>query len=280
MNTNANVDPHPPRQAGNRRVVRARPHGKEPQGNGGERQTGMAHGRPPTLRLPLEEHPHPNPTRPGRASTSTGSSSTRVRAPIVLMIFDDYCVRLLGLGAICDKLNSNPDLYPPPTPTSKDENGLPHTWSRSASTRCCETPSTRATTCGDATTSAPADPQIRPREEWVWSPTPTHEPIVSRGAIRHGRGARTAQHHAPEGRACHAKRTGDPNPRPGASTRSAGACAAECADAEWRAPTKRAPTGIAASTSTVAEPQPQQPPATPRSTGSRRTRSSARSSTF
>jgi len=35
-------------------------------------------------------------------------------------------------------------------------------------------------------------PLIRPREQWIWSATPTHEAIISR-TVRHGRRPRAAQ---------------------------------------------------------------------------------------
>jgi site-specific DNA recombinase len=37
----------------------------------------------------------------------------------------------LGLGAICERLNSDLDRYPPPRRNKKDDNDLPQTWSKS-----------------------------------------------------------------------------------------------------------------------------------------------------
>jgi site-specific DNA recombinase len=54
-----------------------------------------------------------------------------VRAPIVAMIFEDYCLRGMGLGEICDKLNRDLERYPPPKRNRKDEMPLRQTWSRS-----------------------------------------------------------------------------------------------------------------------------------------------------
>lgn len=47
------------------------------------------------------------------------------------MIFEDYCLRDLGLGEIIDKLNRDLDRYPPPAANAKDEMALRKTWSRS-----------------------------------------------------------------------------------------------------------------------------------------------------
>src|SRR5204863_519094 len=54
-----------------------------------------------------------------------------IRAPIVRMIFEDYCLHGLGLGALCNKLNRHLERHPPPARNKKDENDLPQTWSRS-----------------------------------------------------------------------------------------------------------------------------------------------------
>jgi site-specific DNA recombinase len=136
-------------------------------------------GRPPYGYL-LKEHPHPNPSKAREGKHKHRIIIDPIRGPIVLMIFEDYCVRLIGLGEICDKLNRNPDLYPPPIPNRKDENGLPHTWSRSVINAMLRNPKYTGFNVWGRNDKRPGHPQIRPREEWVWSATPTHEPIVSK----------------------------------------------------------------------------------------------------
>ncbi|MGH2904715.1 MAG: recombinase family protein, partial [Solirubrobacteraceae bacterium] len=128
----------------------------------------------------LEEHPHPNPSKAREGKHKHRLILDPVRGPIVVMIFEDYCVRLLGLGEICDKLNRNPELYPPPIPNRKDENDLPHTWSRSVLNALLRNPKYTGFNVWGRNDKRPGHPQIRPREEWVWSPTPTHAPIISR----------------------------------------------------------------------------------------------------
>ena len=78
----------------------------------------------------LEEHPHPNPHK-AREGKKHRLVPDPLQAPIVLMVFEDYCLHGLGLGEICDKLNRDLDRYPPPQRNPKDEMALRQTWSRS-----------------------------------------------------------------------------------------------------------------------------------------------------
>jgi DNA invertase Pin-like site-specific DNA recombinase len=128
----------------------------------------------------LEEHPHPNPNKAREGKRKHRLILDPLRAPIVLMIFEDYCVRVLGLGEICDRLNRDPERFPPPVPNRKDENGLRHTWSRSVIAAMLRNPKYTGYNVWGRNDKRPGHPQIRPREEWVWSPIPTHEPIVAR----------------------------------------------------------------------------------------------------
>lgn len=112
-------------------------------------------GRPP-YGYTLEAHPHPNPNKAREGKRKHRLILDPVRAPIILMIFEDYCLHSLGLGELCDKLNSDLDRYPPPQPNHKDENGLPPTWSRSVVRSILRNPKDTDTTSGVATTSAAA----------------------------------------------------------------------------------------------------------------------------
>jgi site-specific DNA recombinase len=128
----------------------------------------------------LEEHPHPNPNKAREGKRKHRLILDPLRSPIVLMIFEDYCVRVLGLGEICDRLNRDPERFPPPVPNRKDENGLRHTWSRSVIAAMLRNPKYTGYNVWGRNDKRPGHPQIRPREEWVWSPIPTHEQIVAR----------------------------------------------------------------------------------------------------
>jgi site-specific DNA recombinase len=136
-------------------------------------------GRPPYGYM-LEEHPHPNPSKAREGKHKHRLIIDPVRGAVVLMIFEDYCVRLIGLGEICDKLNRNPERFPPPIPNRKDENDLPHTWSKSVINAILRNPKYTGYNVWGRNDKRKGHPQIRPRGQWVWSASPTHEPIVSR----------------------------------------------------------------------------------------------------
>jgi DNA invertase Pin-like site-specific DNA recombinase len=128
----------------------------------------------------LEPHPHPNPQKAKDGRKKHRLVLDPVKAGIVRMIFEDYCISGLGLGAICDKLNADLDRYPPPTRNKKDENDLPQTWSRSQLQAMLRNPKYTGFNVWGRHDKRAGRPFIRPREQWIWSPTPSHEAIVSR----------------------------------------------------------------------------------------------------
>jgi site-specific DNA recombinase len=103
-----------------------------------------------------------------------------VRAPVVLMIFEDYCLRRLGLGEIINKLNSDLVRYPPPAANPTDEMVLGKTWNRSQLWAMLRNPKYTGYNVWGRHDKRPGRPRIRPREQWVWSATPTHPAIVPR----------------------------------------------------------------------------------------------------
>jgi site-specific DNA recombinase len=96
------------------------------------------------------------------------------------MIFEDYCLRFLGLGEICEKLNRDLDRFPPPIPNRKDDHGLAPTWSRSVLHAMLRNPKYTGFNVWGRHDKRKGRPLIRPHDQWIWSPNPTHEAIVSR----------------------------------------------------------------------------------------------------
>ena len=128
----------------------------------------------------LEPHPHPNPQKAREGRKKHRLIVDPVASPIVLMIFVDYVEKGMGLGAICEKLNSDLDRYPPPKRNRKDVNDLRQTWSKSQLHSLLRNPKYTGYNVWGRHDKRRGRPQLRPREEWVWSATPTHEAIVSR----------------------------------------------------------------------------------------------------
>jgi site-specific DNA recombinase len=128
----------------------------------------------------LEPHPHPNPHKAKEGKRKHRLVPDPVRAPIVLLIFTWYVLRGLGMGEICDKLNRDLDRYPPPQRNRKDDNGLPQTWSKSQIQSMLRNPKYTGFNVWNRHDKRRGRPLIRPKDQWVWSPVPVHEQIVSR----------------------------------------------------------------------------------------------------
>jgi len=137
-------------------------------------------GGPAPYGYTLEPHPHPNPHKAREGMKKHRLIVEPVRAAVVLMIFEDYCVRHLGMGAICDKLNRDLEHYPPPARNPKDENGLPPTWSKSQIQGMLRNPKYTGYNVWNRHDKRKGRPLIRPQAEWIWSPTPSHEAIVTK----------------------------------------------------------------------------------------------------
>ncbi|MGP3933615.1 recombinase family protein [Nonomuraea sp. KM88] len=119
---------------------------------------------------------------PVAAKRAEGRSKTRlvphpVEGPTVTHIFMLRAVHRLGYDAIADKLNIEPEKYPPPTPV--DPRRALGRWSGSSVREILANPkytgymvwNRRATKKGG---------KNNPSGEWIWSPRPTHEPLVTK----------------------------------------------------------------------------------------------------
>ncbi len=136
-------------------------------------------GRPPYGYM-LEPHPHPNPQKAKEGRKKHRLILDPVKAPIVAMVFADYTEHGLGLAAICEKLNLDPERYPPPLRNRKDENDLRQTWSKSQIHFMLRNPKYTGYNVWGRHDKRKGRPLLRPRDKWVWSATPTHDAIVTR----------------------------------------------------------------------------------------------------
>ena len=137
-------------------------------------------GGPPPYGYVLDPHPHPNPHKAREGRVKHRLAVDPIRGPIVLEIFTWYVVDELGLGTICERLNSDLDRYPPPKRNRKDENDLPQTWSKSQLHSLLRNPKYTGYNVWGRHDKRRGRPVKRPRDQWIWSATPTHEAIVSR----------------------------------------------------------------------------------------------------
>ncbi len=132
-------------------------------------------GRPP-YGYQADKIPHPVPARRASGATKTRLVPDPLRAPVVNQIFVWRVVDMLGYQAIQARLNADLERYP--SPESPDPARRRDQWSRSSVRDILTNPkhtgymvwNRRATKKGG---------RVNPPSSWVWSPQPTHEPIVT-----------------------------------------------------------------------------------------------------
>ncbi len=139
-------------------------------------QQGWNTGKPPYGYL-AEKVPHPVPARRAEGRTKHRLVPDPARAAAVTEIFHLRALDKLGYDGIADRLNLDLVAYPPPEPTRTD--AALGRWSGSAVCEILKNPkytgyqvwNRRATKKGGRNNHS---------SEWVWSPLPTHEPLVTR----------------------------------------------------------------------------------------------------
>ena len=127
-----------------------------------------------------EHHPHPNPHKAAEGATKTRLVVCPICGPVVVQIFNWYCIDGYGLGEIVDRLNSDLDRYPPPKRNKKDMNQLRACWSKATVQAILRNPKYTGFNVWNRHDKRRGRPTLRPRQQWVWSDQPTHEALVSR----------------------------------------------------------------------------------------------------
>jgi site-specific DNA recombinase len=126
-----------------------------------------------------EKTPHPVPARRAEGRSKTRLALDPHRAPVVEQIYSWRIDEKLGYRAIADRLNRDPDRYPPPLPT--DPARAVGAWSGSSVRDILHNPKyTGYQVWNRRATKDPIHPgKYNPTSEWVWSPQPTHPAIIS-----------------------------------------------------------------------------------------------------
>jgi site-specific DNA recombinase len=133
-------------------------------------------GSPPYGYL-AEKIPHPVPARRAEGRTKTRLVPDPLRAPVVHQIFTWRVSERLGYGAIADRLNAHLSIYP--VPTSLDPARQRDAWSRSSAREVLTNPKYTGYMVWNRRASKKGG-KVNPRSDWVWSPEPTHEPLVTK----------------------------------------------------------------------------------------------------
>ncbi len=124
-----------------------------------------------------EKVPHPVAAKREEGRTKSRLLVDPERAPAVVRIFQLRHDENLAYQVIAERLNADPDRYPPPRPNSgKRARGR---WSGSSVREILINPKYTGHMVWNRRASKKGGALVPP-EKWVWSPQPTHEPLVTR----------------------------------------------------------------------------------------------------
>ncbi|GLY80589.1 hypothetical protein Airi01_088560 [Actinoallomurus iriomotensis] len=132
-------------------------------------------GRPP-YGYRAEKRPHPVPARRAEGKTKTRLITEPVKGLTVTTIFQLRALQRLGYDEIADRLNTDPTRYPPPEPV--DPRRAVGRWTGSAVRGILINPKYTGYMVWNRRASKKGG-RCNPPSEWVWSPHPTHEPLVT-----------------------------------------------------------------------------------------------------
>ena len=184
-------------------------------------------GKPPYGYL-VEKHPHPVKAKSDEGKVKTRLVPDPVRGPVVTQIFQWRALERLGAEDIADRLNTDPDRYPPPQPIPGVGRRPVGAWTKSSVLEVLANPKhTGYMVWNRRKRSRPerhVPGKVNPPSEWVWSLQLTHEPLVTRALFD----AATPVARIRE-RSRSARGRTWPTRRPSAATSFAPTCAATCA---------------------------------------------------
>ena len=123
-------------------------------------------------------HDHPNPHKASRGINKRTLELDPVRAPVVRAIYDWYLGGGVGLLQIRDRLNADPNRYPPPVPV--DPTAARGAWSRSSVWEVLRNPKYTGYQVWNRRARKKGHNRTNPPDLWVWSNEPAHPAIVSR----------------------------------------------------------------------------------------------------
>ena len=124
-----------------------------------------------------DKKPHPVPARRAEGKTKTRLIPDPARSPVVTTIFQWRALEQLGYDAIADRLNTDLTAHPPPQPV--DPRRAVGRWTGSAVREILANPKYTGYMVWNRRASKKGG-QHNPAADWVWSPQPRHEPLITR----------------------------------------------------------------------------------------------------
>ncbi|RJQ77834.1 recombinase family protein [Pseudonocardiaceae bacterium YIM PH 21723] len=119
---------------------------------------------------------HPNPAKAERGLTKTRLEPDGVQAETVTLIANWRYHERLGADTIADRLNADKERYPPPVSPGRSRGA----WSRSSVLEILRNPKYTGYQVYNRRARRSRSGKVNPREKWVWSNEPAHEPLISK----------------------------------------------------------------------------------------------------
>jgi len=152
-------------------------------------EQGFNIGKPPYGYLVVTE-PHPVPAKAAEGKVKRRLVRDPVRGPVVTQTYTWRTAQKLSYDEIADRLNGDPDRYPPPEPIPGHGRRAIGAWTKG---------SVRDVLCnpkytGHMVYNRRKNPRkdrgvpgrVNPPAEWIWSTKPTHEPLTTRAQFEAG----------------------------------------------------------------------------------------------
>jgi Recombinase/Recombinase zinc beta ribbon domain len=140
-------------------------------------------GKPPYGYI-AERHPHPVKAKRDDGKVKTRLVPDPVRGKVVTQIFQMRALQRLGAQDIADRLNLDLERYPPPEPIPGKGRRAIGAWTKTSVLDLLANPKyTGYMVWNRRKRSRPerhVPGKVNPPSEWVWSPHPTHEPLVTK----------------------------------------------------------------------------------------------------
>lgn len=120
--------------------------------------------------------PHPNPTKADKGQTKSRLEPHDAEATTVTQIATWRYHEGLGFDTIAERLNMDPDRFPPPQPTNS--NRARKAWGKTSVYEIVRNPKYTGYQVFNRRASRSKRGKVNDPVKWVWSHEPTHEPLI------------------------------------------------------------------------------------------------------
>jgi len=147
---------------------------------------------------------HPNPSKAARGQVKTRLDPDGIRAETVAQIAAWRYYDGVGYDTIADRLNADPQLYPPPEPPGRTR--ARGAWGKTSVYEILRNPKYTGYQVFNRRASRSRHGKVNDPVKWVWSPQPTHTPLIPKWMFDELEARRRARRGSREGN--------DPNVHP------------------------------------------------------------------